>query len=448
MNKPPWSVLVVSFLMVCAGLAQAVNKPIAGYVFLEDGITIGEHSRVTVHVQVGIKHPENCSTSPVIYASGDGYYITDLGNLLTDADGVRCGDRWEKNNSIWVTCDGSTTIPYPQHNGTTNPQAIPDTSGALLSMEHCLLAYPPPVITAVAPPSYTLFTQNPGIFSVTTNENTTCRWNFGPSSFEQKEIVMKGTGKNHTSSVVFPAEGHYTLYIICRNIKKKDSAETPVTYQFVLPSPPPSSPGGGGGGGLPGLLPEESGYSEMPGSQLAPQKKTSDESSSPASAGCIPFWDCTSWGPCAADNLQHRLCSDLNNCSDSTTMPDEKRSCSYQILCFNYRKDDAETDVDCGGVCSPCIDSKHCLLDFDCVSGYCNPAQACSTPSCFDGFKNQDEEDVDCGGVCKSCGSETSVTQEQPGLMFTFFFMPLVFIGLVLIVILIPVILVRRLKGR
>ena len=62
-----------------------------------------------------------------------------------------------------------------------------------------------------------------------------------------------------------------------------------------------------------------------------------------------------------------------------------------------------ETDVDCGGSCSPCAEGKSCILDKDCQTDYCENG-VCKKPSCYDGNKNSDETDVDCGGsTCSKC---------------------------------------------
>jgi len=67
--------------------------------------------------------------------------------------------------------------------------------------------------------------------------------------------------------------------------------------------------------------------------------------------------------------------------------------------CSDGIKNDDETDVDCGGGCSPCADGKECSLNDDCISGNCADG-TCAGSSCNDGIKNDDETDVDCGGSC------------------------------------------------
>src|SRR5262245_41691896 len=71
--------------------------------------------------------------------------------------------------------------------------------------------------------------------------------------------------------------------------------------------------------------------------------------------------------------------------------------------CGDGVKDDAETDVDCGGgACPTCADGLMCLTDADCTSGVCDANGVCAMPadSCADGVMDGDETDVDCGGSC------------------------------------------------
>jgi hypothetical protein len=69
--------------------------------------------------------------------------------------------------------------------------------------------------------------------------------------------------------------------------------------------------------------------------------------------------------------------------------------------CIDGRKDDGESDVDCGGSCpTACADGKTCAVARDCVDGVCGAGGTCAAPSCSDGVKNGAESDVDCGGSC------------------------------------------------
>ncbi|MCX6706546.1 MAG: hypothetical protein NT001_00165 [Candidatus Woesearchaeota archaeon] len=64
-----------------------------------------------------------------------------------------------------------------------------------------------------------------------------------------------------------------------------------------------------------------------------------------------------------------------------------------------------ESDIDCGGYCSvlgfKCDPGKECGMDDDCKTGFCNPdIGKCAESTCTDGLKGPDEGDVDCGGTC------------------------------------------------
>jgi len=57
-------------------------------------------------------------------------------------------------------------------------------------------------------------------------------------------------------------------------------------------------------------------------------------------------------------------------------------------------------------LCLKCANKEQCVSGNDCVSGNCNES-VCVEPvvaeTCFDEIKNQDETDVDCGGTCSGC---------------------------------------------
>lgn len=62
------------------------------------------------------------------------------------------------------------------------------------------------------------------------------------------------------------------------------------------------------------------------------------------------------------------------------------------------KKNNGETDVDCGGAnAKKCGVNKVCTKDDDCGLGYC-PAGKCVAPTSSDAIKNGKETDVDCGG--------------------------------------------------
>jgi hypothetical protein len=122
---------------------------------------------------------------------------------------------------------------------------------------------------------------------------------------------------------------------------------------------------------------------------------------------CIENWFCSDWEPevCPPEQVQYRNCSDANNCRTFTNQPTTNQSCTYVGTCFDYYRNQDETDIDCGGTkCEPCDLYKKCIFDLDCKSGFCDPIEnVCKEPTCVDNFRNQEEEDVDCGGPCPPC---------------------------------------------
>lgn len=71
--------------------------------------------------------------------------------------------------------------------------------------------------------------------------------------------------------------------------------------------------------------------------------------------------------------------------------------------CDDTVKNGTETDLNCGGPkCAKCANGKVCAAAGDCVSGVCTgtTTKTCAVPSCTDGVRNSNETDVDCGGSC------------------------------------------------
>ncbi|MEZ4269150.1 MAG: C-type lectin domain-containing protein [Myxococcota bacterium] len=72
------------------------------------------------------------------------------------------------------------------------------------------------------------------------------------------------------------------------------------------------------------------------------------------------------------------------------------------LTCFDLAKNQTETDVDCGGVCSPCGTAQVCLTGSDCASLVCTGSgtKTCQEATCSDVVRNGNESDTDCGGSC------------------------------------------------
>jgi len=106
-------------------------------------------------------------------------------------------------------------------------------------------------------------------------------------------------------------------------------------------------------------------------------------------------------------------CPDGQGCVDST---DCVGTCLETKLCGpigpkDGKKNNDETDVDCGGPNAPkCDNGKGCAVNGDCVDDYCPDAtKKCTAPTYSDGVKNGNETDVDCGGTgtgMKKCAED------------------------------------------
>ncbi len=72
-------------------------------------------------------------------------------------------------------------------------------------------------------------------------------------------------------------------------------------------------------------------------------------------------------------------------------------------LCNDQIKNGDETGVDCGGKCGPCNLGEGCRVDKDCDEGNCKGG-VCTAFPCDNGMKDEAETDVDCGGgTCRKC---------------------------------------------
>ncbi|MBI4146500.1 hypothetical protein HY489_04135 [Candidatus Woesearchaeota archaeon] len=74
--------------------------------------------------------------------------------------------------------------------------------------------------------------------------------------------------------------------------------------------------------------------------------------------------------------------------------------------CTDGAMNGLESDVDCGGkFCPKCGEEKSCIVESDCDTDYCDPVRKlCAVaPPCADKAASPGETDVDCGGPCTPC---------------------------------------------
>ena len=147
-------------------------------------------------------------------------------------------------------------------------------------------------------------------------------------------------------------------------------------------------------------------------------------------------------------------CGDEGGASDAGP---EDAAVDASASCDNGARDGDESDVDCGGSCTPCPQLDSCRVDTDCVTnvcgaagvclaadcaeecgGSCDPCAAgadcsvnldcastvcvggvCAPASCANGARDEDESDVDCGGSCAPCAVGGSCREASDCASFT-----------------------------
>jgi len=156
-----------------------------------------------------------------------------------------------------------------------------------------------------------------------------------------------------------------------------------------------SSPGGSGGGSTcdPTLC---------PGSDSDCQQRSCDDTS-------CGFIDAAEGTACddGADSKDKvcdgsGLCVECNVPSDCTSGVCDQHHC-VAANCTDKTLNGDETDVDCGGSCTPCENDKTCKSGPDCASGYCKDGKECKPCEADDHCPEADfcDDEVKDKGVCK-----------------------------------------------
>ena len=105
----------------------------------------------------------------------------------------------------------------------------------------------------------------------------------------------------------------------------------------------------------------------------------------------------------------NQSCNINEDClSNYCNLFNSSKRCSVFIdepTCVDGIKNQDETDLDCGGSCPGCTTTKSCSINSDCLSDHCDPEiRRCVIPdTCSNNLLEVDETDIDCGGNCLSC---------------------------------------------
>lgn len=283
-------------------------------------------------------------------------------------------------------------------------------------------------IVIINSPKSPYYTSNLTVmFDVTTNKNADCR--YGPNDltdYNSYPYSLSGSATTHTSIRQFSLGGAYTYYVKCRFANEGDQPSVSTT--FTIDTTPPTMVYVNASD--PNIKDEHQGYTfytdRLFGKWLAGDNETSitgykyniyldksyytDELIASGETSSTEGWitglslnnSKKYYFKVSAKNLVGLW--SLNKTSNSITVDTSLEP----VTCSDGEKNQDETDRDCGGSCSPCINGKNCSEDGDCVSYNCING-SCAKATCSDNKKNQNESSVDCGGPnCAKCSNGKS----------------------------------------
>jgi len=70
--------------------------------------------------------------------------------------------------------------------------------------------------------------------------------------------------------------------------------------------------------------------------------------------GCLEVWECGEWGDCSDNEIRTRECIEHTGCVLYFHKPLTNISCNE--TCFDGIINQDEKEVDCGGICEPCLE--------------------------------------------------------------------------------------------
>jgi hypothetical protein len=192
--------------------------------------------------------------------------------------------------------------------------------------------------------------------------------------------------------------------------------------------------GGAGSGGAPGMGGARTGGTGSGGKVVAAPTCTDGSKNGDETATDCGGSTCPACGP-------NQACIAARDCASGVCLGLLLKTCRA-ATCADSVKNGTETDVDCGGSCTPCANGHPCRVAGDCTSGACENdvcickklscdtlphacgnisdgcggmlnCRACSA-LCSNGAKDGNETAMDCGGPdCKACSDGLTCLQAR-----------------------------------
>ena len=85
---------------------------------------------------------------------------------------------------------------------------------------------------------------------------------------------------------------------------------------------------------------------------------------------CNVAGDCAT-GACSEGRCTEKSCTKASDCGDGYVCDTTTSKCKLEETCSDGIKNQDETDVDCGGSCQACANTKACKQNSDCLSNQC-----------------------------------------------------------------------------
>ncbi len=232
-------VLLLTILSLSLPVYAGISMRTVKGTIKNDAGTLINNATVTVRTSIEINSTYSCNcstpTSPSYSYTENGGFTISSGNLIFDfacsqlgdpvydtCAGCSCDSYQGSNDKLWIFVDGSTS-DTPMGNFTSIIAAGYTWSYYYVMAEfadiiNATITGTPPIITNVTPPTGSWFNHSIIPFNVTTDLNSTCKFDTSSGIYDSKAYTMDGNTTFHNSTITLTSEGGNTFYIQCRNV--------------------------------------------------------------------------------------------------------------------------------------------------------------------------------------------------------------------------------------